>query len=96
MWGRRIDQSLAFRAVRLTVIGLTVASAISGCSHSWDPTVDGYDLHLKNTGTVAVTIAFCEPVAVHVQLPAVPARGFIEVWLAHFNEFGCVGLGDAH
>jgi len=32
---------------------------LAGCSTApWDAS-QGYDLHLKNTGTVAVTIAFC-------------------------------------
>ncbi len=45
---------------------LTAAAVLSGglllagCSSApWDES-QGYDLHLKNTGTVALTIAFCE------------------------------------
>ena len=48
------------RSSALAAVVVLAASLLAGCAHAWDPSVDGYDVNLKNIGSSSVTIAFCD------------------------------------
>lgn len=55
MWG------IVPRRSALAALTLLAGVLIAGCAPApWDPSVDGYDVTLKNVGTSSVTIAFCQ------------------------------------